>query len=212
MKNIKFLFILFIILIPFSVNAREFKVQSGHIDFVMDAPLEKIRGKTDAISGYVMVDESNFKTLTGSITIDLSKIVTYTFANDEKNKTQNEHLFNWFEIGEEVNSKLRKKYNTATLNIHGAKSVQKKSQNVSVLNIEADLTLHGTTKKVPLILSVERTDKGLMAKSVQPIIVGLQDYEIQPRDMAGRFLLKTLKLLDQRVAKEAQVSVAIQLQ
>lgn len=209
-KYIILTFVMFMMMT--NVFAKELKVKDGEMNFVMDAPIEMIKGKTNAVSGSIHIDGDNLKSASGSIEIDLSKIKTFTFQDAEKNETQNEHLWNWLEISDGVKPALQNKYKKATLSIHGAKKVTKTSDTQSTLVFEGDLTVHGITKKVPVILSIEKTERGHVAKTVQPILLGLSDHDIRPRDFKGRLLQKTLETLSDKVAQQAQVSVSVRLQ
>lgn len=212
MKKAVVLLIVFFCFTTGLAHARDLSVKSGSMTFLMDAPLEDIKGKTDAFSGKITVDEKNLATVTGAIDIDVTKIVTHTFDDEGKNKAQNEHMLNWFEVGDDVSLETRKKFSKATLKIFGAKSVEKKSETDSVVHLRGELFLHGISQRADLELWVSQTAKGYQIKTVRPFSVGLVEHDIKPRDIAGKLLEKTLDALGQKVSKYAQVSVDVQFE
>ena len=206
--------VLFILLFVFATSlahATDLNVKSGSMNFLMGAPLEDIKGKTDAFSGKVTVDEKDLKSIKGEVDIDITKIVIYTFDDAEKNKTQNEHMLNWFEVGSDVDAATKDKFKTARLQINGAKSVEKKSDE-SLLQLDGSLTLHGITKIIPMELTVIQQNGIYQVKTAKPFSVGLVEHDIKPRDIAGKILQKTLEALGEKVAKYAQVSVDVQFE
>jgi len=194
-----------------SAEAKVLTVNSGNMDFLMDAPVEKIKGKTGALSGNLTIDGEDLKTVKGELVIDISKIVTYTFEDAGKNKSQNEHMLNWFEIGPDVKEEMRVKYKSAVLKVSGAKSVEDKSDTEKLVTLDADLVLHGMTVKYPIELLVNKSGDGYKVKTNKPFKVGLVEHDVRPRDLAGKLLQKTLEALGHKVAKYAQVSVELEL-
>jgi polyisoprenoid-binding protein YceI len=209
----KILLIIALVALNFTgmAEAKDLTVKSGTMNFTMIAPVETIKGKTSAFSGNLTVGD-DLKTVKGEVNIDISKITTYTFKEADKNKTQNEHMLNWFEIGDDVKEDMRNKYKTAKLVINGAKSVKKKSATSNELLLDADLTVHGITKKVSLSMLVEKNGEGFKVKTLKPFDVGLVEYDIRPRDLAGKILQKTLEALGHKVAKYAKVDVILEVE
>lgn len=192
--------------------AADLTVKSGHMDFLMDAPIEKIKGKTEALSGNIHFEGEDYKTAKGTLKMDLSKIVTYTFEDDGKNTTQTAHMLNWFEIGNEVPQATRSKFQDATLVVKSVTSVVKKSETESVIEIEGDLTVHGITKKKVIELDVKKTSTGYAVVTVKPFPVKLADHDVKPRDLAGKLLQQALSAMVDKVAEEALVSIKVNLE
>lgn len=203
--------LLALLLITPAVQARDLKVKDTKLSFVMDAPLEKIKGATTSGDGTITIDEADLKGVKGALVIDLSQIKLNTFADEGKNATQTGHMLNWFEIGEDVDAATKEKFRKATLAINGAKLAIKKDSQTHLM-LEGDLTLHGITKKLVIDLLVSKTDTGYAVKTAIPFNVNLEDYDIRPRDLAGKILTKTLEALGQKVAKDAMVSVDMTLE
>lgn len=212
MKKLSKLFMALLIL-PTLAQAKDLTVKPGSsISFTMDAPLEKIKGEAKTVSGEITVDEADLKTVKGHINVDVTGIKLSTFEDAEKNTTQTEHMLNWMEVGESVDAATKEKFKTAKLEITGAKSVTKKSDSESIIMADATLTLHGIAKPVALELSVQKTGTGYLVLSNKAFPISLESHDVRPRDLAGKILAKVSETLGQKVAKEAQVNVVVQLQ
>lgn len=211
MKTIAKLFVVFWV-IPTLVYAKDLTIKKGSMDFVMDAPLEKIKGGTPSLSGKISVDEADLKTVKGHFDIDVTSIKLNTFDDAEKNTTQTEHMLNWMEVGESVDAATKEKFKIAGLEINGAKAITKKSDSESTVTVDAALTLHGITKNITIELNVKKTGAGYLVKSEKPFLISLEGHDVRPRDLAGKLLVKVSETLGQKVAKEAQVNVAIELE
>lgn len=211
MKTISKIFIALLI-IPALAHAKDLTVKKGSMDFVMDAPLEKIKGGTSSLSGKISVDEADLKIVKGHFDIDVTSIKLNTFDDAEKNTTQTGHMLNWMEVGESIDAVTKEKFKMAKLEINGAKSVTKKSDLESIIIADAILTLHGITKTIPVELSVQKTGTGYLVLSNKPFLISLEGHDVRPRDLAGKLLAKISETLGQKVAKEAQVNVVVQLE
>jgi polyisoprenoid-binding protein YceI len=208
------IFCLFLaLLIPSLASAAEVTLTSasGKITFLMDAPVEKIKGEGTLISSKLTFNTENLATLTGTLKVDVSSFKTSTFDDAGKNATQTEHMLNWFEIGPDVAQAKRNDFKTATLTIKTVTSA-KPSETSTLLDVDATLTLHGITKDVKVAVSVMPEGKTWKVKTLKPFLVKLADFEVKPRDLAGQLLQKGLEALGQKVASEAQVSVDATIQ
>lgn len=196
----------------------ELKVKSFSMSFVMDAPLEKIKGASSSGTGVVGVDDADLKSVKGTIHSDLSKITLHTFADETKNANQTHHMYNWFEIGGQVDKKQREKFTTAELKIDGAIVVEVPERPIedkaATYNIKADatFTLHGISKKIPIELVAVKTPTGYSVKTAKALAIRLADFDVRPRDIAGKLMQITLESLGQKVAKDALVSIEMTLE
>lgn len=210
----------FLFVSPVSARATEkYQVKNLTMDFLMDAPLEKIKGKTSAGSGSVEVALDDLKKVSATIKVDLSKITLHTFGDAEKDKTQTDHMYNWFEIGKDVDQKTREKFTYAEMVIAGATELsepkQKNSEGDSeiyTMKAQGTLKLHGITKTIPLELMIKKIEGGFFVKTSKPFMVTLADFDVKPRDIAGKLLQQTLASLGQKVASQAQVNLSFSLE
>jgi hypothetical protein len=188
------------------------KVTDGTISFLMDAPIERIKGDGKIVGGDIYFDGKDFKSIKGTVLVDVSTFRTFTFDDAEKNAAQTEHMHNWMEVGNAVDAAKREQLKTATLTFDGAQSATLSPKGSTILKLDANLTLHGITKKVPLTLAVTQHGSGYTVTTDTPFLITLADHDIKPRDLAGQILQKGLEALGQKVAKDAQVSVSAELQ
>jgi hypothetical protein len=196
--------------------AVDLKVKNFSMSFLMDAPVEKIKGSSSFANGVISVDASSLQDVKGTINVDLSQIKLHTFADETKNTSQTEHMYNWFEIGGQVDKKLREKFLQAELKIDGAvvNALPASDGKTADYNVKAETSfaLHGITKKIPVELNVTKTTTGYKVKSAKPMLISLADFDVKPRDVAGKLMQMTLESLGQKVAKEAQVTLEMTLE
>lgn len=121
-----------------SAQVRTFKVdESGgsQIQFVSDAPLERITGKTSKASGTISVDPAKPAECKGDIKVDIASIKTGVDLRDEHLRKDN-----WLDAA---------KYPNAQFVITKVSGADKLQPNQAVeLTITGKFTLHGVTKDV----------------------------------------------------------------
>ena len=218
---------------PASEASMKLAVDKGtsKVDFIMEAPQEKIRGHIlGATEGDVNVDASDVTKTTGLIAMDLSGIELFQTKMDDKGNpmpevkepTQNLHVRSWLEIGEDAPPDMRAKnahVEFAIKSIDAAtpgKDVTKMSgaDRKVMLTAKGDLLLHG--RKSEKTVELEATfhyvgDKlaSVRIATAKPFTVGLAEHDVRPREAFGKLAAKTLELLAPKVAKEALVSIDI---
>ena len=199
------------------------------IDFMMEAPKEKIHGKAaDSITGDLNVDPNDLTKSTGLITIDISglEIVQAVaagadgkFPEETKSEAQNKHARTWLEISDDApadkraeNAKVQ--FSIKSIAMTGEKSLAKMTgaERKVMLTAKGEFLLHG--HKADKTAELEATFKvdgekivGVSVKTVKPIAVDLAEFDVKPRDAFGRFAAKGLDVLSPKVNKEALVSV-----
>jgi hypothetical protein len=201
---------------------------STRVEFTMDAPVEKIRGKvTNATEGDLNVDLSDLTKTTGKLLVDISGIELFQkvandkgeFGEEKKNDLQNKHARDWLEIGEDAPADKK------TANAH-VEFLISKVENVSEKNV---LKMTGAERKVTMTIvgeflmhgrksnksaEVEAVFKfegdkpvSVTVKTTKPFPAGLEEHDVRPRKGFGVLAEKGLEALGQKVAKEAQVNV-----
>src|SRR5258706_6206708 len=137
---------------PASATALKFTVaEKGTASFLIDAPLEKIKGRSSRLRGEITVDPADLKTTRGEVDVDLADLVTETFDDASKNTTQTGHAHNWMEIGDDVEPKRREENRYARFNIQGIDDVSSKlvdapdesGERTVTVTAPGDLLLHG---------------------------------------------------------------------
>jgi hypothetical protein len=215
---------------PPAVGGTKLSVESGSVEFVMDAPVEKIHGKApQSVTGTLSIDRKDLTKTTGLFEVDLDKLEVFqskqakdgSFPDETKSDLQNEHVRNWMEIN--PGAKDREKHKRAQFVLLSVASPSQ--QDVSAFKNEkrsVDLVakgtfiLHGRKTAKDVELTVELTFDGdkLAAARVRtrkPFTVGLAEHDIHPRDALGSLLEKGLDKLTDKVAKEAPVTLDVTL-
>jgi hypothetical protein len=200
---------------PAPATATQFSVDSASskVTFSMDAPLEKIHGDASGgLSGELFVDLSELGKSTALVKVDLQKLVLYQqkrgdeqagYGERKKSDLQNEHARNWLQItpraGEvtpeqaEANRwaefKIDKLEAPSLTNVAAAAGAARKLSATAT----GDLRLHGRklTKSAKLELVVHyEGDKArsIHVKTLEPLAIGLEEFEVNPRDDAGKFV------------------------
>jgi hypothetical protein len=214
---------------PAAVGAQAFAIDKGtsKVDFMMEAPQEKIRGRvTGGTEGSINVDPTDLTKTNGAIVVDLTGLEVFQTvvkddkpAEETKNDAQNKHARTWLEISDDAPEADRKKNARVEFSIL---KIEKASANdvtkltgadrKVTLTAQGEFLLHG--HKAPKTVELEATfhfdgDKptSVAIKTTKPFGVDLAEHDVKPREAFGKLAAKTLDLLAPKVAKEAQVSV-----
>jgi hypothetical protein len=195
-------------------------VPNGTATFLIDAPLEKIRGRSTTFRGGLDVDTDDLTKTTGEIDVDLDALRTETFADADKNATQTGHAKNWLEIGTDVDAKTREENRWIRFTIRGLTVAGParlgdvpKTNGESVVHVTArgDLWLHGASspKTVALTATFEAnpTLGSVHFVTDSPLAVSLREHDVKPRDIAGRFLNGALEKVGKKIDDQVQVSI-----
>jgi polyisoprenoid-binding protein YceI len=195
----------------------------GLAGFLIDAPLEKIKGHADKLRGAIDLDTDALATSSGEVDVDLDSLVTDTFGDPSKDTAQTTHAHNWMELGadspnHEADRWARFTFARAT-NAEGFT----KLSDVPVtggerhfkLSVPGNLWLHGITSPKTLVLNVvaklgatpDAAPASLHIESATPMPVSLKEHDVKPRDVAGKFLAGSLEKVGDKITDTAQVSV-----
>jgi hypothetical protein len=215
---------------PATAEAKKLAVQkeSSKIEFMMEAPQEKIRGRVSgAMEGELQVDPSDLTKTTGLLAVDISGIEIYQtvadesgkFGEEKKQPLQNEHARTWLEISPDAPEDVRKKNSRVEFAIRSIDDANPKdltkatgAERKAMIKAKGDFLLHG--RKAEKMAELEATFKyegdkltGVTVKSIKPFSVGLAEHDVRPREKFGILAQKTLEVLAPKVAKDALVSV-----
>jgi polyisoprenoid-binding protein YceI len=206
---------------PAAAGQRRFELGSGTATFLIDAPLEKIKGRSTKVRGNLDVDLSDLKTGKGQIDVDLDDLKTETFGDADKDTTQTGHAKNWLEIGSDVDAKRREENRWVRFTIKAiddasptklAAAEAKNGQRTVTVQATGDLWLHGvsSSKKVSVALTLEgplEAPTSLRIVTSQPLKVSLKEHDVKPRDLAGKFLSGALEKVGQKIDDTVQISL-----
>ena len=200
---------------------RRFEMATGTATFLIDAPLEKIKGRSTKVRGTLDVDPADLKTGKGQIEVDLDDLKTETFGDAEKDTSQTGHAKNWLEIGSDVEAKRREANRWVGFAIRAiddanptklAAAEAKNGQRSVTVQATGDLWLHGaaSSKKVDVALTLDgppEAPTSLRIVTLQPLKVSLKEHDVKPRDLAGKFLAGALEKIGQKIDDTVQISL-----
>jgi polyisoprenoid-binding protein YceI len=196
-----------------------FEIETGKGSFLIDAPLEKIKGMSDESVGHLDVNPKDLTKSSGVIKVRLSTLKTSTFGDMDKDVSQTEHARNWMEVGNDSSADTRMKYEWAILTVTGLEATPASldaapdasgSKTISA-KVSGDLAIHGVTSKV--VVPVTLTFKGpadapteVDVKTDQAMPVSMKEHMIMPRDKVGGLLNGALERIGKKIDDNVQVS------
>ena len=215
---------------PATAEAKTYEIDkaSSKVEFMMEAPQEKIRGRVaGATEGELSIDPTNITKTKGRINVDISGIELFqavaddkgVFATETKSDKQNEHARAWLEISPDTPEDVRatnSKVQFVLSKIEGASAndITKMTGAERKVTFKAtgDFLLHG--RKVEKTAEMEATFKyegdklaSVSLKTAKPLTIGLEEHDVKPREAFGKLAQKTLQALSPKVAKDALVSM-----
>ena len=224
---------------PKAPSALAFAVDpsSSSFTFLMDSPLEKIDGDAPkSIQGELYIDPSDLTKSTALVKADLKLLTLYQqkrgdekgdYSERKKSDLQNEHARGWLQLdvkeGEvtpeqaETNRwaeiKILKLENLSATDVTKLSGSERKV----TANVSGEFRLHGrkATKSAKVELDFKYTGDKLDAvevKTLEPFVVPLEEFEVHPRDAAGKLVKKLSEAISSnlkgKVASTAPVNVS----
>ncbi|HYQ14509.1 MAG TPA: hypothetical protein VEQ58_02090 [Polyangiaceae bacterium] len=224
---------------PQAPSATPFVVDpaSSSFKFLMDSPLEKIDGDApQSISGDLFIDPSDLAKSTALVKADLKLLTLYqqkrgddkeAYGARTKSDLQNEHARGWLELdakdGEVTSAqaetnrfaelKILKLENPSVSDVTKLTGAERKVTATAV----GELRLHGrkATKSAKVELTFKYEGDKLQSVAVrnfEPFSIQLEEFEIHPRDAAGKLVKKLSDALSSnlkgKVAADAPVNVS----
>jgi hypothetical protein len=210
---------------------------SSSFTFLMDSPLEKIDGDAPrSITGELFLDPSDLTKSSALVKADLNLLTLYQqkrgdeqgdYGERKKSDLQNAHARDWLQInvkeGEvspeqaEMNRfaelKISKLENLSATDVTKLTGAERKV----TADVSGDFRLHGrkATKRAKVELNFKYAGDKLESvevKTLEPFLVTLEEFEVHPRDAAGKLVKKLSDALASnlkgKVAKDAPVSVS----
>ncbi|MEI9937071.1 MAG: hypothetical protein WDO69_07585 [Pseudomonadota bacterium] len=219
---------------PSAASATHFSVDSASskVTFLMDSPLEKIDGDASGgLSGDLFVDLSDLGKSTALVKLDLQKLVLYQqkrgdekagYSERQKSDLQNEHARNWLQIvaregdvtaeqaeaNRWVEFKVDKLEGATLTNIAAASGAERKLTATAT----GDFRLHGRKQaksaKLELVVNYQGDNaQSIHVRTTEPLNIGLEEFEVNPRDGAGKFVKSLTEALSSnlkgKVAQQA---------
>ena len=224
---------------PKAATALPFVVDSSasSLTFLMDSPLEKIEGDApQSVSGELYVDPSDLSKSTALVKADLNKLTLYQqkrgdekseYGERKKSDVQNKHARDWLELDAkegEVAPAQAESNRFAELKILKLENLSENdvtklsgAERTVTANVSGDFRLHGrkATKRAKVELTFKYAGDKLEAvgvKTLEPFMITLEEFEVHPRDAAGKLVKKLSEALASnlkgKVAADAPVNVS----
>ncbi len=217
---------------PKTETAMEFVVKSAGstVNFQMQAPFERQDGEVpeSAISGSLHVDLSDLGKSTGLVAVDIAQLEIFMqkaeeegqYGEREKSETQNEHMRDWLEIGDDVPDDMLAKNRRIQFSIASITDVSSPdvramtgADRAVTFTAQGEFLLHQrkTTKTVKMEAKFHfdgDSVTGVDVRTLEPFAVGLAEHDVRPRTGFGALAKKTLGAMSSKVAEEAQISVS----
>jgi hypothetical protein len=197
----------------------------------MEAPLEKIHGRAPgSAEGRFTVDLAHLENSRGLLRIDLDHLEVLQmkrestdgeYGEEVRNETQNEHLRAWFEISPDAPADVRETNRWAELSIVAIDAISEPNvlgmtgdTRVVTARIRGTFRLHGRAAPKSAVVELTFTFEGHEPRSVrirtlEPFMVGLEEFDIRPRTAFGRLARQTLSALGEKVAAGAPVTIDV---
>lgn len=205
-------------------SVRDFQIEeAATASFLIDAPLEKIKGSSNQARGTFRLDPNDITKLTGEVDVNLAALKTSTFEDEGKNAKQTEHAHNWLELGADVEEKQRKenqwvRFSIKKVTVDGPSDLAKVAEVDGKRTVnavaEGELWLHGVTSPKKVALKVEvsgppAAPSALKITTKEPLKLSLKEHDVKPRDLAGKFLQGALDQVGDKIVDEVQVSLEL---
>jgi polyisoprenoid-binding protein YceI len=198
-----------------TAGQKRLAVSAGTMNFLIDAPLEKIKGRSIKLRGSLDIDPQNLKASRGQIEFDLDDLKTETFDDADKNKSQTEHTKNWLEIGPDVEAKRREENRWARFTIKSIEETSAPKPTIGTpMTVKAtgDLWLHGVTSPKTVVATVTfsgtpESPTLVRVVTAQPLRISLKEHDVKPRDLAGKFLAGALEKIGQKIDDSVEISL-----
>lgn len=207
---------------PVAVGAARFRVaDAGTATLLIDAPLEKIKGRWTRFRGTLDLDPSDLSKSRGEVDLDLDDLVTETFGDKDKDAAQTEHAHNWLELGEgaterQTNRWARFTFKSLESAVPARLSDAPEQNGARTLKVVAkgDMWLHGVTaqKTVKLTVAVRgpvTAPTSIEITTDEPIGISLKEHDVKPRDVAGKFLSGALEKIGKKIDDAAQITLDV---
>ncbi|MEZ4328120.1 MAG: hypothetical protein R3B40_23055 [Polyangiales bacterium] len=213
---------------PAASSAFQVNTDGSAVDFIMEAPLENIHGRApSSVHGELDLDLAQLSASTALVRIDLFQLEVLqqkresadeAFGEEVRNETQNEHVRTWFEISPDAPEDVREANRWAEFRVERVEGLSADSvagmtgaERVVQATLHGQLRIHGHTvaksARVELTFTYEGDRAtGVRVRSLEPVSVGLEEYDVRPRSAFGTLAQRTLAALGEKVATAAPVT------
>lgn len=196
-------------------------IATGKASFLIDAPLEKIKGETSEAKGFIDLDVADLTRSKGEVSFRLTSLKTTTFGDASKDDSQGDHARNWMEVGKDSPADKRAKFEWATFTVKSVSTATPKLADVKEVggarSFDAKLTgafvLHGVSSDKTFTVKIVAKGPGdapteLSLTTSEPWPVSLKEHDVAPRDKIGSLLAGALDRIGKKIDDKVQISLA----
>lgn len=213
---------------PATGSAWQVATDGSAVDFLMAAPLENIHGRApSSVQGELSLDLAQLDRSSALVRIDLLQLevlqqkretADQAFGEEVRSDTQNEHVRTWFEISPDAPEDVREANRWVEFRVERIDNLSAAdvtamtgTERVVQATLHGQLRIHGHTvpksARVELTFTFEGdTATGVRVRSLEPVSVGLEEYDVRPRSAFGTLAQRTLAALGEKVATAAPVT------
>jgi hypothetical protein len=180
------------------------------------------------MTGELFVDPTDLARTTGLVHVDLRELELFqqtsaddgkTFGAETRNDTQNEHAREWLEIGADAPPDQLQKNALIEFSLRSIKDISAAdltklsgTERKVTFTATGDFLLHQRKASKSVALAATFTWAGdhptsVTIRSREPLVIGLDEYDVRPRTGFGKLAAKTLETLAPKVAKSAEVNL-----
>jgi polyisoprenoid-binding protein YceI len=212
-----------------AARAAVLPVRQGKATFLIDAPLEKIRGEVSEARGEVRLDAADLGQTRGEVSFRVTTLRTLTFGEAGKDESQTDHARNWLQVGSKSEAADRQRYEWATFRVMAVEVAAPPgggAARLADLPAEADgsrvvrgkavgdLSLHGVTRSHTIAFTARvsgpaAAPTGLVLTTERPLDLSLKDHAVEPRDEIGSLLAGALEKIGKKISDRVQVSLEV---
>ncbi len=195
-------------------------VAAGKASFLIDAPLEKIKGETTEAKGFIDLDVADLTKSKGEVSFRLTSLKTTTFSDPGKNESQGDHAHNWLDVGKESPADKRAKFEWATFTLKSVSTSTPKLADVKEAGgarafdakLSGALVLHGVSSDKTFIVKVVAKGPAdapteLSLATSEPWALSLKEHDVAPRDKIGSLLAGALDRIGKKIDDKVQISL-----
>jgi polyisoprenoid-binding protein YceI len=198
------------------------KASRGKMTFLIDAPLEKIKGQAEDVQGTISLDPSDLSKTRGELGFKMATLTTTTFGKAKDDAAQSEHARNWMQVGPESAEADKARYAWSKFTVRSVEATPGKLADAREENgvrtvkgkVTGDLEVHGV--KSPKTFAFTATIKGpvdapteVTIKSDAPFDLSMKEHQIMPRDKIGGLLSGALDKIGKKIDDKVQVSLEL---
>lgn len=203
---------------------------SSQVRFAMEAPVEKIFGEAPgSVDGELFVSVEDLGKSSALLRVDLEKLSLFQrkrgdqgeFSEKRKNELQNQHARTWLEIADDAPEDVRKANRFAEFRVDHLDQASTANlaslsgaERIITATAVGEFRVHGHSKEKRVKVELHFAYAGdkprsLRVRTLEPLTIGLEEYDVRPREAFGKLAQKTLDALGSKVTKTVPIEAEL---